>query len=394
VRVRNFRLLADAAGGEVNLAAALDVPMSRARDLAEGLGFSDEAAHHIETVLGLSSGFLDQVNPVLTPQTREALRQGHAGDASSGASGAEAARSLAAPATTSVPEPMPAPPAQPRPLSLVEAAPQDPGQARGPAQSQPPGTGAQEDEAAQIALRVVRRQNLAVLTQNPGAKSRLAQLVGMTPVNISHRLHGDKHFDRQTADLFCSRLGLAENWFDSPRTTADIPAQVLSLLTPLPRAGAASAEGATASATKRSAAAGKKAGKRASRKRETVPFEPAHAAVPARRGRPPRARETPAPPAPASAVGLALAPEAPTPSPAFAPAAKVKDAAFAPPSPITALPPKPPSAVQPQPAPSAPAVPALGPIAEALLKTLSLKAQAGRLTEAAALALLTEAAAL
>lgn len=82
----------------------------------------------------------------------------------------------------------------------------------------------------ELQLRAVRTRNLAMLTSGAGAKAQLGKLTNLTSANISHRLHGNKIFDNETAELFTRVLGLPLDWFDTPKTPADVSDQALSLL--------------------------------------------------------------------------------------------------------------------------------------------------------------------
>src|SRR5580704_8203988 len=72
-KTRSFKLLVDAVGAE-NIALGLDSNLTRVAELVNGERFTPETAFHIETTLGLPDGFLDQPNPVLTPEIIGRLR--------------------------------------------------------------------------------------------------------------------------------------------------------------------------------------------------------------------------------------------------------------------------------------------------------------------------------
>lgn len=84
---------------------------------------------------------------------------------------------------------------------------------------------------AESDLAAVRRQNMRLLTRPFGAKTQLATIAGLSICNISHRLHGYKIFDTETAVMFCKLLRLPEDWLDVPRRDRDIPVQTVKLLT-------------------------------------------------------------------------------------------------------------------------------------------------------------------
>jgi hypothetical protein len=79
----------------------------------------------------------------------------------------------------------------------------------------------------------VRKQNLAVLLQGKGAKSALARLLHAKPPYVSAMLSGRKALDQELCREMARVLGLPANWFEAPRTAADIPASTLERLAPL-----------------------------------------------------------------------------------------------------------------------------------------------------------------
>lgn len=410
VRVKNFKRLRDAAGGDENLAVALEVTLQRVRELAEGVNFIDETTHHIETVLGLKSGFLDQVNPVLTANDEQRLRTGPVGEpearaAERGSSEGAAASAKARPAQEAQAKEQAsgAPPLGSGPTPSALSSDEDvPGEEAGlanfpndisrKASSMTMNNAPSTEPAAQAmvsevgggqsalpgdALREIRRANLAVLTNRSGAKSQLAALTQMSPANISHRLHGNKQFDQETADFFCAKLGLPAGWLDTPRREAEVPAHVHELLqsqssgavkgAPRKARTTKSAEGISATLALPAAA---------------LPAAPVAKALSLAGALPPSSGAAPLE-AHAVAEASPRVPTRPTPArPVAPPAAAVAPAAVAPPAPAVVA-----TSVT---APLLEGSPALGPIAEALVKTLVLKAKAGRISEEAALRMLTE----
>jgi hypothetical protein len=225
-------------------------------------------------------------------------------------------------------------------------------------------------------LREVRRQNLLLLTQLPGTKTQLGRLTGLSAANVSHRLHGNKIFDRATADLFSEKLGLPENWFETPQSPESLPQVALEKLLD----------------------------------KNSVPFESKLVAKPvvAAKPKPGPALRNLVPPnlAPArqvaqgtlnlSSSALGRTAHVPPPEVAATPFAAVAAA----PSPTPAPAPAPVRAASPvvhaaplasRPAPLEPTG-VLGPIVLALMRTLELKAQEGRLSEEHALQLLVDVA--
>lgn len=444
IRLKNFRQLHDIAGEE-NLAMALDLPLQRIRELHEGLNFSDETTFHLETTLGLRSGYFDQVNPQLSeddvkrlktpleshlsptdrlpehpeqeipvaPHLKSAVPQAqssnavvarHAQQAKSAGAGqskkatAAASKPSAAPKHQAVPKHQaasnqPATPVQ-QPLNIHEEPMNAPASMAAPAAAIPGGIDTDE-----LKLREVRRSNLALITQQPGSKSHLGRLTGMSPANISHRLHGNKHFDDETAQFFCEKLNLPLGWFNEPHTEDDVPAEVFQLLGGSPRANVPSNRGGRPSRTRKTspAAASASADAPAAMEMPATPaagvalrsavLSPSLQPAPARQ---PALATTAVQPAARPARTASQPASAPAPAPAPTPAAAAPAAAPAAPAPALV------PVVSASPVANVLAVAEgeLHPIAEALIKTLALKARQGKLTEETALKLLTETMAL
>lgn len=262
LRVKNTRTLCDVAGEE-NLAIALGLPLQRVKDLKEGIDFSDEMAFHVETALGLRPGFLDSLNMELSETTKTMLKS--PADAALNVHESEqedsmnvqashtiyridskASKNLSL-ASAEVPPPQ-SEPETPIMEQTVEFS--APAAASAVAPSHAPAVAASTEAPAtaltpppvaakrvrgeaspeELRLREVRKNNLALLTSAPGAKSKVSAMAGMSPVNLSHRLHGPKTFDIETSDLFCKALGLPQGWFEAPRTAEDIPASLLAAI--------------------------------------------------------------------------------------------------------------------------------------------------------------------
>lgn len=228
---KNFTMLVESAGEE-NIALGLDVPLKRVRELLKGYNFSDETSYHIETTLKLKSGFLDQVNPQLSDEDIVRLKNPFALDT-------EEHAEEPTPPPAAKPHVTVAPPSEPTKASVTptlhlkksaasaeNSAPVRTG-GRPRKETLPSAGETVEDEHA---LREIRKNNLMVLTTQPGSKSQLGRLVGMSPANISHRLHGVKNFDAATATFIAEKIGLPPDWFNTPHTESDIPPEVISLL--------------------------------------------------------------------------------------------------------------------------------------------------------------------
>ncbi|MDO8416331.1 MAG: helix-turn-helix transcriptional regulator [Agitococcus sp.] len=216
--------------------------------MLEGLNFSNETTFHVESTLGLVSGYLDQVNPVVSSVVAERLNAPLA--AFNQEADIEPEYS-----STFTPVKEFAVPTNPTNIAVAERT-ASPSKKSGvslpvsasasiklgatlitpkkPQVITPPSLTTDEQE---VMLRSIRRNNLMLLTQGIGAKTQLARLTGLSPANISHRLHGNKHFDKDTADLFADKLQLSVGWLEVPHELADIPAaaqQLLALTAPSP----------------------------------------------------------------------------------------------------------------------------------------------------------------
>ncbi len=356
LRVKNFRQLLEVAGEE-QLAVALDITLHRIRELGEGLNFSSETTHHIETTLGLTSGFMDQVNPTLTDEDIQRLKSAPKQE--------DPAESPPTPPTT--PQ-LPTSESNPSVSLVVNTVQKEAPVARPKKQDSrtPADAGASAPAGAANAeegLRETRRLNLLALTAQPGSKSQLARLTGLSAANISHRLHGNKIFDKETAEFFCQRLSLPENWFESPRTASDVPEATRALLGAqggAPRSAAPKARGPRKSKTSIVATAPTKGeAAKVSMSAAALGKSPAPTAV------------KPVSEKPASTPALARA------TPGVAPTGAVRL----------------PAATPTQEALEGDNV-VVGPIAEALVRTLASKSRSGALSEDRALQLLVEIAAL
>jgi plasmid maintenance system antidote protein VapI len=84
----------------------------------------------------------------------------------------------------------------------------------------------------------LRKQNLIVLLQGKGAKSALARILHAKPPHVSAMLNGRKSLDKELCHGMARALGLPDDWFETPRTTADIPAATLQRLASLRDAAA------------------------------------------------------------------------------------------------------------------------------------------------------------
>jgi hypothetical protein len=254
-KTRSFQFLVDAVGAE-NIAIALESNMTRVAELMKGERFTPETAFHMETTLGLPHGFFDQPNPALAAETiarlkspldfiqtddgpdveSEALEPASALNVDQqpipkdslseetqmprkAAGGSPRAVKNRRSETAEKPEPHAALQASP---SKYKTSPKTP-------QQQPL---ALSDSAE---VETVRRANLNVLTSRKGSKVTLGVVMAMSGSNMNHRLYGKKRMDSIEANRFTERLGLPAGWLDTPRSEAEIPESVSSMLTPASR---------------------------------------------------------------------------------------------------------------------------------------------------------------
>jgi hypothetical protein len=103
-------------------------------------------------------------------------------------------------------------------------------------------------EVSPMASPELRKQNLTVLLQGKGAKSALARVLHAKPPYVSAMLNGRKALDKELCREMARVLDLPANWFEAPRTAADIPATTLQRLAPL-RESATDADTAESSDT-------------------------------------------------------------------------------------------------------------------------------------------------
>nr|WP_309297548.1 hypothetical protein [Caballeronia novacaledonica] len=249
-----MKFLVEAVGAE-NIALGLDSSMSRIAELMRGERFTPETAFHVETTLGLPSGFFDQLHPVLSPETIARLKAPlefvHADETVDGG-GVEHAPLL---------------PSAQEPSLLVSSLSKD---TTMPSKSSKEASGATKTRAKKASAKAsgqaaragdspplhqshqaagrkqarpnggvtverIRQANLHVLTTRNGSKVKLGAVLGLSGSNMAHRLHGKKRMDDAEAERFTAGLGLPAGWLDTPRGEADIPESVAQLLAPASR---------------------------------------------------------------------------------------------------------------------------------------------------------------
>ena len=245
VQVRNFKALLEAAGSIDDLALTLDMPLQRINQLLRGENFVRETVHHIEETLKLPSGFMDRLNarvmPDLFARLKESLR------AEDSAEDAITATVRPSPLASAIHRPEDeADTSRPTPVAVGSTDPALPHPRVGLPTPNPKGAARQvmthprpvpksvsptSDHVPHDVLEI-RRLNLAMLTEAPGAKGRLAHLMGMSPANVSHRIHKNKKLDDAETRRLTTTLKLPPDWFDTLRTVNDIPDHTKALLIP------------------------------------------------------------------------------------------------------------------------------------------------------------------
>lgn len=268
VQVRNFKALLEAAGSIDDLALTLDMPLQRINQLLRGENFVRETVHHIEETLKLPSGFMDRLDarvmPDLFVRLKESLR---AEDSAQDAIIATVRPSPLASAThrpedqadTSRPTLVAVgqtDPALPRPRVGLPTP--NPEGAAGQVVTHPrlvPQSVSPTSDHLRHDVLEIRRLNLAMLTEAPGAKGRLAHLMGMSPANVSHRIHKNKKLDDAETRRLTTTLKLPPDWFDTLRTASDIPDHTKALLIPETKSRRTDAKGTNWSRSTNTAAA-------------------------------------------------------------------------------------------------------------------------------------------
>ncbi len=253
-KTRSFQFLVDAVGAE-NIAIALESNMTRVAELMKGERFTPETAFHMETTLGLPHGFFDQPNPALAPETIARLKSPLDFVQIDEGFGTESEVLQSPPAGNADQQPVPED-------SLSEEA-QMPKKVAGgsqgavknsrskvgkrPESHAPLKASRSKDKTSPVPqqqplalsdsgdVENIRRANLRLLTGRNGSKVRLAAVMEMSGFNIADRLNGKKRLDTVEANRFTERLGLPTGWLDTPRSEVEIPDPVSHMLAPAPR---------------------------------------------------------------------------------------------------------------------------------------------------------------
>lgn len=255
-KTRSFRFLVDTVGAE-NIAIALESNMTRVTELMKGERFTPETAFHMETTLGLPHGFFDQPNPGLADETIARLKSPldfiRTDDTPDGEREAPAPTPVANVDQQPVFEdslseeaqmPKKAAAGSTRAARNNQSEMAGPSGSRTPTKTAPPKSRASAKTPPQqqplalgdgVEVETIRRANLHVLTSRNGSKARLGVVMAMTGSNMAHRLYGKKRMDGIEANRFTERLGLPSGWLDTPRSETEIPESVSQLLTPAAR---------------------------------------------------------------------------------------------------------------------------------------------------------------
>ncbi|WP_309851222.1 MULTISPECIES: hypothetical protein [unclassified Caballeronia] len=249
-----MKFLVDAVGAE-NIALALESSLARIAELLRGERFTPETAFHMETTLGLPSGFVDQSHPLLSSETIARLKaplefvhteeisdEGDVGGSPvlpSAQKPSLLASSLSEDTTMpskSSKEASGAPKTRAQKFAK-RASGQAPGAGDSP-KSHPSHQAAGRKQAQAnggATVESIRQANLHVLTTRNGSKVKLGAVLGLSGSNMAHRLHGKKRMDDAEAERFIAGLGLPAEWLDTPRAAAEIPESVALLLAPASR---------------------------------------------------------------------------------------------------------------------------------------------------------------
>ena len=289
LRAPNLRLLLETAPVPEALALVAEVPLERLEAMAQGALCLDETAFHIERALKLPGKWLDGINKEVPERTLELLKHPdqaglHDDDLDeepstapsvvatapvqptnmiSAATQPESGQEQAPVQDTSmqhgqVAQVAPSAPAKSAQEEVVLAADGVKAMGTGEDSKAAAKLGAQASSAAGTAATIqprssaaaahlmsgskatysvpspeLRQQNLSILLQGKGAKSALARLIGISQPYMSSIANGGKVLDQKFCRNVAQTLDMPEDWFEAPRTAADIPAVALQRLVPL-----------------------------------------------------------------------------------------------------------------------------------------------------------------
>lgn len=292
LRAANLRLLLEHTPVREALALVAEVPLERLEAMSQGALCPDETAFHIERTLKLPGKWLDGLNKEVPARTLDLLKnpdQAALHDEDDLDEGSPDPLPVVNPtsaqpaaAAAAVPQPAPVPtqaqvadaaaskPVEPSPGATNQDAAQTDreaaaaatgrakalaGPGRSPTAGKRPATASRRAatvteaqlplseialpsqsgsmQTSSMATPELRKQNLTVLLQGKGAKSALARVLHAKPPYVSAMLSGRKSLDKELCHGMARALGLPDDWFEAPRTAADIPATTLQRLVSL-----------------------------------------------------------------------------------------------------------------------------------------------------------------
>jgi len=254
LRSRNLVLLmAEATITNVDLAEALEMPVHRVVELSDAAQpVSQEVAQHIEAMLELDTGWLDQKNssPVNFSEKTKAILRGEAvssmnvenvdetatpsaaavkpENTTKLSSGNKPARRAVAPAVTS--------------MALAAAKKTDLPSAKviSPSFQNKSSKSNQENfmtskststkRVTPETLQAHRRANFGLLTEIKGTKAKISRIMGCSAGHVTLLLSGGRQFLDETALNLETSLGLPAHWMDEKHVATDIPEASLMAL--------------------------------------------------------------------------------------------------------------------------------------------------------------------
>ncbi|NML17943.1 helix-turn-helix domain-containing protein [Azohydromonas caseinilytica] len=260
LRAANLRLLLEKAPVREVLALVAEVPLERLEAISQGTLCPDETAFHIERTLKLPGKWLDGLNNAVPERTLELLKHpdqaGLQDDEESGEGAVASLSAVASVASRAASRPVRVPardadaqqapgadaaaPARLAPSRTATA------EAQLPLSMAVPRPYSGPKENFSMASPELRKQNLSILLHGKGAKSALARVLQVKPPYVSAMLSGRKVLDQELCGDMARALGLPNDWFEAARSTRDIPAATLQRLAPLPRDAATDANAASA----------------------------------------------------------------------------------------------------------------------------------------------------
>lgn len=247
VRANNLSFLRKELG-DVLLEKRTGMILNRLRELCEGRGFDDGVAFHLESELGLPSGFFDRLNPQLSQEVLARLKslqeEGPLDETSVSTTPTSALDADEQP-TASVdntstrtvlrltggpmPDKIKSLDTEDKKMDTLESTATATKKIGRPART----PREEVDISSAPAAEQARLSNFQMLLSAHGAKSRLAKLMNCSPSVISLLLTpkpGRSVFSREYANRVTNALGLPLGWLDERHELTEVPEQVLQLL--------------------------------------------------------------------------------------------------------------------------------------------------------------------